>query len=386
MPPTIDRDYIIGILQNMVQIDSTNPELVPGGVGEGGIANYLADEMRSIGLTVDIQELMPGRPNVVGVLKGTGNGRSLMLNGHTDIVGVEGMTEPFSARIDDGKMYGRGAYDMKAGLAASMAVAKALIDSNQSLAGDLVLAMVIDEEFQNIGTEAVIKSHPTDGAIVTEPTGLRVCVAHRGFWWFDVETIGRAAHGSRYQDGIDANRLMGYFLVELDKLAAELLERPSHDLLGTPSIHAPLMKGGSSQSVYAARCLAELERRLLPGETPEQALAEIQAIIDRLSRTVPDFKATVKQGFGRPAFATSSDTPIVKTVVNAYQQKFTQSPEIYGELWWMDSGLLANAGIDTVIIGPEGGGAHADVEWVELESVFQLADILLDATINYCDS
>lgn len=380
----IDRDYIITVLQKMVQIDSINPSLVAGGNGESELALYLADEMRSLGLEVDIQEVLPNRPNVVGVLKGIGNGRSLMLNGHTDIVGVDGMVNPFSGKIENGRMYGRGAYDMKAGLAASLGVAKALIDANEQLAGDLVLAMVIDEEFHNVGTQAVIKSHPTDGAIVTEPTGLRVCVAHRGFWWFDVETIGRAAHGSRYQDGIDANRLMGYFLVELDKFAAELLQRPAHELLGTPSIHAPLMKGGSSQSVYAANCLTELERRLLPHETPEQALAEIQEIIDRLSKTVPNFKATVKQGFGRPAFATSSDNPIVQTVVEAYQGKFEQSPEIYGELWWMDSGLLAEAGIDTVIIGPKGAGAHADEEWVELESVFELTEILLQSTLRYC--
>src|SRR5690606_31392676 len=210
MPSTIDREYILTDLQKMVQLDSVNPSLVSGGNGEADVAHYLADEMRSLGLEVDIQEVLPNRPNVVGVLKGKGKGRSLMLNGHTDIVGVEGMSDPFSGKIENGRMYGRGAYDMKAGLAASLGVAKALIDAGEELAGDLVLAMVIDEEFHNKGTQAVIKSHPTDAAIVTEPTGLRVCVAHRGFWWFDVETIGRAAHGSRYQDGIDANRLMGY--------------------------------------------------------------------------------------------------------------------------------------------------------------------------------
>jgi len=264
-------------------------------------------------------------------------------------------------------------------------VAKALIDSGTSLKGDLVLAMVIDEEYHSKGTEAVIKSHPTDGAIVTEPTGLKVCVAHRGFCWFDVETTGRAAHGSRYQDGIDANRLMGYFLVELDKFAAELLQRPQHDLLGAPSIHAPLMKGGSSQSVYAAHCLTELERRLLPGETPEKALAEIQAILDKLTETVPNFNATVKSTFGRLAYEVAPETAIVQTVVNAYQTKFSREPEMYGELWWMDSALLAEAGIETVIIGPEGAGAHADEEYVVLESVYQLADILLAATVDYCN-
>jgi len=384
MTLSIDRDYIVKTLQDMVGINSINPRLVPGGAGEGEIATYLANTMRTIGLDVEIYEPLPGRPNVVGVMQGSGGGRSLMLNGHTDIVGVDGMNKPFSADMRGGKVYGRGAFDMKAGLAASLAVAKAFVEANERLAGDLVLAMVIDEEFHHAGTQAVIKSHATDGAIVTEPTGLRVCVAHRGFWWFDVETMGRAAHGSRYQDGIDANRLMGYFLVELDKLASELLERKPHQLLGPPSIHAPLMKGGSSQSVYAARCLTELERRLLPGETPQQALQEIQSIIDRLSTSVPNFKAAVEQGFGRHAFEVDPQAPIVQTLVDAYRTHMSKSPEIYGELWWMDSALLAEAGIETVIIGPKGAGAHADEEWVELDSVFELAQILIEAAQRYC--
>lgn len=386
MAVTIDRAYIVQALQDLVRINSINPGLVPGGAGEGEIAVYLAREMKAIGLDVIIREPLPLRPNVIGVLKGSGGGRSLMLNGHTDIVGVEGMSQPFIPTIRDGKLYGRGAFDMKASLAAMLAVARAFIDANMRLAGDLILAMVIDEEYQHAGTLDVIKSHPTDGAIVTEPTGLRVCVAHRGFWWFDVETIGRAAHGSRYQEGIDANRLMGYFLVELDKHADELLQRPPHALLGPPSIHAPLMKGGSSQSVYAARCLTELERRLLPGETPEQVVGEIQTIIDALTARIPNFKATVKEGFGRHAFEVSPDAPIVQTVVEAYRTYLNQSPEIYGELWWMDSALLANAGIETVIIGPKGAGAHADEEWVELDSVVELAHILAEASIQYCSA
>ena len=382
--PAIDREYLVNILRDMVQIDSVNSELVPGGAGEGELARYLGGKMRELGLDVDVEEVLPGRPNIVGTLKGRGGGKSLMLNGHTDTVGIQGMAEPLSGDIRDGKLYGRGAFDMKASLAASLAVAKALIDGDVSLAGDLVLAMVIDEEYHSAGTEAVIKSHPVNGAIVTEPTGLRLCVAHRGFCWFDIETIGRAAHGSRYQDGVDANRLMGYFLVELDKYATDLLKRNPHPLLGTSSIHAPLIKGGSSQSVYAARCLTELEYRLLPGETPQQVQAELQNILDKLSETVSDFKATIKQTFSRSAYETSPESDIAQTVINAYQKHAGTSPEIYGELWWMDSALLADAGIETVIIGPTGAGAHADEEWVELDSVFALAGILTEATIQYC--
>ena len=379
----IDRDYLTATLVDLVRINSINPSLVADGKGETEIANYIAQAMEAIGLEVHLYDVQPNRPNVVSILRGQGNGKSLMLNAHTDTVGVEGMAEPFSGAIRDGKLYGRGAYDMKASIAASLAVAKAFVASNTKLAGDLVLAMVADEEYASIGTEDIIQRFPTDGAIVTEPSALRIGIAHRGWYWIEVETMGRAAHGSRYMDGIDANRLMGYFLVEVDKYADELLQREPHPLLGTPSVHVQLLKGGSSPAVYAASCKAELERRILPDETAASVTAEIQAIVDRLTATVPNFKAIVRRGFGRDAFETPQDSAIVQTVVQAAKTVTGNEPEIYGELWWMDSGLLGNAGIETVIIGPTGGGAHADEEWVDLDSVYALAQILAEASIAY---
>jgi acetylornithine deacetylase len=380
---TIDRDYLINTLADIVRIDSINPNLVSGAAGEKELAIYLADAMREIGLELDFYDVQPNRPNVVGILRGRGEGRSLMLNAHTDTVGVEGMQAPFSAEICDGKMYGRGAYDMKASIAATLAVAKAFVEANISLAGDLVLAMVIDEEYGSLGTGAIVKSHPTDAAIVTEPTGLRVCVAHRGWYFVDVETIGCAAHGSRPQDGIDANRLMAYLLTEIDKYDRNLQSREPHPLLGTASIHVPLLNGGSTSFVYAAQCKAQLERRVIPGETVEQVTAEIQTIVDNLSKTVPNFKATVKAGFGRNAFETPQDAEIVTMLIETVTTVLGKKPELHGELWWMDSGLLGDAGIETVIIGPKGAGAHADVEWVDLESVVDLAQILAQMSINY---
>ena len=304
MTITVDQHYLTKILSDLVRINSVNPDLDPSGAGEGELAAYLATEMQKLGLAVEMHQLQPNRSNATGILKGSGGGRALMHNAHTDTVGVAGMEDPFSAEIRDGKLYGRGAYDMKASLAASLAAIKALQDANISLAGDLILTAVIDEEYASIGTEDVIKRYKVDGAIVTEPTDLNVCVAHRGFQWAKVEITGRAAHGSRYKEGIDANRLMGYFLVEMDKYAAELLTRDGHPLLGPPSVHVPLLKGGSTQAVYAANAIAEIERRILPGETPEQVMHEIQQIVDRLSESVPNFKATVTQDFGRdPRFA-----------------------------------------------------------------------------------
>jgi acetylornithine deacetylase len=321
---------------------------------------------------------------VVGILKGKGGGRSLMLNAHTDTVGVTGMDNPFSATVRDSKLYGRGAYDMKASIAACLAVMKGLVDARVRLAGDVLFTAVIDEEYGSLGTEDILRHYNADGAIITEPTGLRVCCAHRGFVWIGIETIGRAAHGSRYMDGIDANMMMGRLLVALNAYARALLDEPGHLLLGSPSLHAPILRGGVSQSVYAARCYVELERRTLPGETVEGVMADIQAIVDALAAQDPQFKAEVKLVFSREAFEVASDAPIVQAVRDAATGILGIEPATYGELWWMDSALLAEAGIETVIIGPAGGGAHADVEWVEIESVVDLAHILTRAVLDYC--
>ena len=381
---TIDRDYLVTTLADMVRINSINPALVPGGAGEAELAQYLASRMGDLSLEVETQELEPGRVNAIGRRKGSGGGRSLMLNGHIDTVGIEGMTDPFSADIRDGKLYGRGAYDMKASLAASLAAVKSLNDNDVALAGDLLLAMVVDEEYGSIGTADVAERYEVDGAIVTEPTALDLCLAHRGFLWLEVETAGHAAHGSRYQEGIDANMHMGRFLGELDKLGQTLLARTGHPLLGPPSLHAPIITGGSALSIYAAHCTLKIERRTLPGETEAGIVGEIQSIIDRLAAADPAFKATVRPIFGRDPYEVSADAPIARIVTQAVQSVRGQPPAALGAPWWMDSALLGAAGVETVIIGPDGAGAHADVEWVDLDSTVDLAQILANAAITYC--
>src|SRR5689334_8034224 len=216
MSIAIDRGYLVSTLTDLVRINSVNPTLVPGGAGEAEIGEYVASALARMGLDVRKVEPEPGRPSVVGVLTGARKGRSLMLNAHYDSVGVNGMPEPFSAAIRDGKLYGRGAYDMKGSLAACMTAAKALADSKALVAGSVVVAAVADEEYGSLGTAAVIPECKTDGAIVTEPTALNVCLAHKGYLWIEIETQGRAAHGSRFQEGIDANMRMGKFLAALE--------------------------------------------------------------------------------------------------------------------------------------------------------------------------
>ncbi len=381
----IDRDYLSKTITDLVQINSINPSLASGGAGEAEIAVYIARALQEIGLEVTTHEPEPGRVSVVGTLRGRGGGRSLMLNGHIDTVGVEGMAEPFSGTVRDGKIYGRGAYDMKGSVAACMAAAKALVEAGVSLEGDLLVAAVADEEYASIGTAEVIKHYPVDGAIVTEPTGLQICLAHKGFIWLEVETVGRAAHGSRFDLGIDANMRMGRFLAELDKLEQALRARPGHPLVGPPSLHAALLKGGTALSAYAASCQLQIERRTIPGETKAQVVAEIQALIDRLAAADPTFKATVKAFFVRDAFEVSPEAGVVRTLGQVATEVLGQEPPQVGQTPWMDSALLAGAGVETVVMGPSGAGAHADEEWVELDSAADLALILARAAVRYCN-
>jgi acetylornithine deacetylase len=380
----IDREYLVKTLADLIRINSINPQLVSEGPGEAEIASYLARALHRLNLEVTTHETEPGRVSVVGKLKGKGGGRSLMLNGHLDTVGVEGMPEPFSAALRDGKMFGRGAYDMKGSLAACLAAIKALVDAKAIFNGELLLAAVADEEYFSLGTSDIISRYKVDGAIVTEATEMNLCRAHKGFIWLEVETVGRAAHGSRFDEGIDANMRMGRFLAELDKLEKDLRARLPHPLVGPPSLHAALLNGGSGLSTYAANCKLKIERRTIPGETEAQVIAEIQKIIERLAGDDPYFKATVRTFCTREPFEVPVNAEIVRAVEKAATRVRGVPPHHIGQTYWMDSALLAAAGCETVVIGPIGAGAHADEEWVDLQSLVELAQILAEAALDYC--
>jgi acetylornithine deacetylase len=380
-----DSPYITETLTDLVRTKSINPAFSDGEPSdEREIATRLGEKMRALGMETTAYEAAPGRVSVVGRLRGTGGGRSLMLYGHVDTVGVAAMPEPFSATVRDGKLYGRGSYDMKGGVTACLATVKALRDAGVALRGDVLIACVADEEVASIGMAEVLRHVRADAAVVTEATELRVCLAHRGFSWVEVETLGFAAHGSRFDLGIDANMRMGRFLARLDSLEQELRARPPHALVGPPSLHAAVLRGGTGTSTYADHCRLEIERRTVPGETEDQVLAEIGAIIEGLASEDATFRATVRPMLTRDSFEVRRDAPIVNAVLGAATAVLGSKPEVIGEPYWMDAALLSAVGIDTVVIGPTGAGAHALEEWVELKSVAQLTEILAAAAKEFC--
>ena len=373
---------VADLTARLVELESINPDVVPGGSGETAVARFVAEWCERAGLDTSLEEAAPGRPNVIAVARGTGAGRSLMLNAHMDTVGTAGMTDPFTPRVEGGRLYGRGAYDMKGSLAACMlATAEAL---RLSLSGDVVLTAVADEEFASVGTEAVAASLSADAAIVTEPTELQVAVAHRGFVHVEIETQGRAAHGSRPELGIDAIAKMGRVLVGIEELDGRLRSVPTHPRLGSGSVHASLIEGGQEYSSYPARCVLQAERRTIPGETVSMVERELQDVVDGAGMSDEQFSAQFRSLASREPFEVADDEPIVQVVRRHASAVLGVEPELVGVPFWADSALLAAAGIPTVLFGPRGEGAHAEVEWVELADLERCVEIYAAAAADIC--
>jgi acetylornithine deacetylase len=348
----------------LVAIDSVNPALVPGGAGERQIASFVADWCAKHGLDVEI--LGTERPSVVATKRGSGGGRSLLLNGHLDTVGVSGMEAPFNPRVDDGRLYGRGAYDMKGALAAMLLAAT----EATALRGDVIVTLVADEELASIGTEAVVQRVHADAAIVAEPTDLRVAIAHRGFVGFELETAGVAAHGSRPDLGVDAIAKMGPILVALAELDEQLEAGSRHPLVGPASLHASLIVGGQELSSFPASCVLTGERRTIPGETVAQVEQELRAIAG---------DAALRIIASRDPLTPEPDHPFVELV-----GRVAEAGEYVGALFWTDAALIADTGIPTVLFGPAGEGAHARVEWVDLASLDRVREVVGRVAAEWC--
>jgi len=370
-------DPSLALLQDFVAINSVNPSLVPGAPGEAQIADAVAAHLSKLGLDVEVQPVADGRSNVIGILEGRARGRSLMFCGHLDTVGVEGMTAPFEPALRDGRLYGRGAQDMKGGVAAMIDAAR-VIASGTLAAGRLIVAAVIDEEYASIGADALIAEWRADAAVVTEPTDLQIGIAHKGFAWYEIEMRGRAAHGSRPLEGRDAILRMGRALSALESLDRELQRRPPHPLMGTGSLHASLIEGGRELSSYPDRCLLTLERRTIEGEDDEVVDAEMAGIIDRLRAGDREISASCRRLFSRPAYHVARDHELPRSLAAAVLACAGTAAPITAMTFWTDAAILGHAGIPSVLFGPGGAGLHSAEEYVNVADVMACRDALAE--------
>jgi acetylornithine deacetylase len=378
-------DSTIRLLRDLVAIDSVNPSLVPGARGEADVARRIAAELNAIGLRVHITEVAPGRPNVVGVLDGRATGRTLMLCGHIDTVGVAGMDKPFDPVERDGRLYGRGAQDMKGGVAAMIGAARVIAESGGLGNGRLVIAAVIDEEHASLGADALVTGFRADAAVVTEPTDLDIAVAHKGFQWIDIETGGRAAHGSRPLEGRDAIMRMGRVLAGFEALDRRLQSGHPHPLLGTASLHASTIGGGREWSSYPDHCSLQVERRTLPGESDTIALAEASAILDALRDQDSQFEGAASLTFGRSPYEIDPRETLPTLLAAAVRSAGHDAMRV-GMSFWTDAAILGAAGIPSVLFGPGGAGLHSTEEYVRLRDVEICRNALVELACVFTQS
>ena len=367
------HDDTTALLRELVAIDSVNPSLVPGGAGEHAIAHHLAARLTRQGFDVELVSVGPGRVNLTAIADGRAAGPTRLLCGHTDTVGVEGMEAPFDPVIRDGCLHGRGAQDMKGGLAAMICAAEAWLAGGRHGAGRVVLAAVADEEYASLGAEALLAGLCADAAVVPEPTDLAIGVAHKGFSCAELTVFGRAAHGSRPRDGQDAILRMGRLLVRLEALDARLQAATPHPWLGTGSLHASAIVGGGSLSTYPDRCTLQMERRTLPGEPDDVAVQELRQLLDDLRKDGSGLAAEVRPLIARPAYALDTDAPTVREL-RAALSRAGQVPAVTGVSFWTDAAILGAGGVPAVLYGPAGAGLHAPNEHVVLASVAACRD------------
>lgn len=381
----IPRGDAIALTRELTRIDSRNPTLVPGGPGEQQIAQSLAGLLGDWGFRVELSNSAPGRPNLTARIGPSGT-PALMFAGHLDTVGVEGMShDPFAAEIAGGRIYGRGSADMKSGVAAMcVAAARAAEQCGDKARRQIVIAAVTDEEYESLGMRALLASGLTaERAILTEPTCLAICPAHRGFVWMEIEFSGRAAHGSRYDIGVDAIRHAGLLLADLDELDAGPLRTRTHRLLGRASLHASTISGGTGLSTYPDRCVLSVERRTLPGETPADALAEVNSGLDRVRARRPELSASVRLITAQAPSDVASDAPVVGALERALRAEGLDAP-VEGMSAWTDAALLNEAGIPAVCFGPgDIALAHAAEEYVPVAEIERAASVLARVAVDW---
>jgi len=370
-------EEVVGLLLDLIRIPSVNPRLASEEAhGEQRIAAFAAEWLRARGVHAWLDEVGPDRPNVVGEV-GDPGGPQLILCAHLDTVGTAGMTiPPFEPVLENERVYGRGSYDMKGGVAAVMCAAVAL--AREKLRGRVLVALVADEEYASEGAEHFVRKYAADGCILTEGSEGKLILAHKGFVWVDVVTRGRAAHGSRWDLGRSAIGRMGRIIAALEEFDSSELRGRVHPLVGPASMHCSLIEGGVGVSTYAPECRMQVERRTLPGETPEQVIDELE----RLLRGAGE-DGEVKLRFSRPPLLTDRNARVAQCARESVAAVVGTAPEEAGVGYWMDAAVFAAAGIPSVNYGPTGAGAHEAVEWVDADSVVSCARVLHESARRF---
>lgn len=382
------RDALVSLTQDLIRI----PSAVKG-IDEGDeleIANFVARRLENSGFEVKLQEPRQGRPNVIGMLKGSGGGYNLMLNGHLDTVETTGMTvDALSGRIEEGKIYGRGSVDMKGALAAFLLIGENVKRLGLELKGNLIISGCMDEEGRAIGSQFMAKSLiGIDSAIVGEATGMKIGVAHKGLTFITLRTYGKATHGSSPQHGINAIMAMSRVLNALDMELPTTFDKKSNAVLGSPNYNVGLIRGGYRANVVPDLCEAEIDRRMIPGETIQSVLEEIEDILDKLRVKDPSLKVEADALDWVKAFPmnVSKDEPIVQSISKSLKT-IGMKPEITKLSYWTDASSFVNlANIPTVVFGPgDIRQAHSATEHIEVDELLTYARTMALTVHDYCN-
>lgn len=388
--PPIDPDYAVGLLTDLVRINSVNPMTSqgaadsdgPGPPGESRIAARLAEAMMDLGAEVEITpaeeagEEADRRPNVTGRWRGGGGGPEIVLCSHLDTVEVAGMEAPFDPTVRDGRVFGRGALDAKGQLVMFLAALHAARKMEEPLPANVTIAAVSDEEDQSVGARSILKTLRGDFCVIGEPTGLDLVLAHKGFCWIEIETFGRAVHGSVPEQGIDAIAKMAEVIRAVEGVKPSLRERV-HPLLDHPKIHMGVIEGGSGVSTVPDHCRLTLEVRTCLREEAEGIFAEIRDILRRLSGADPDLKAEARLGVVRQPMEIDPDHPLVSGLAAAVEAALGKTPASNVMGAWTDAGYFAEK-IPTVVFGPgDLGLAHSKEESVPIDEVIRGAAAVL---------
>ncbi|KAL2813904.1 tryptophan synthase beta subunit-like PLP-dependent enzyme [Aspergillus granulosus] len=389
IPLDVSIDDSVELTSMLTKINSSNPTLsLADGAGESQICDYLAAWFAHRGMEVHRIETIPGRPSVVGVLRGAGGGKSLMFNGHVDTVSLASYEkDPLSGAIGtrDGQqvVLGRGSLDMKGGLAAALAAVATAKASCYPLRGDVIVAAVSDEEDASQGTQDLLAAGwRADAAVVPEPTSGVIAHAHKGFVWVEVSILGVAAHGSNHVGGVDAILHAGWFLRALEEYQQRL---PVDDVLGPATLHCGLIQGGEEASSYPAKCTVTIEFRTIPGQTEESIVRDIQALLEDIQKENPRFRfAEPKATLSRPAHKIESNHPLINKVAECAAEAMGSRPLVQSVPFWCDAALLSSVGIPSVVFGPSGHGLHGKEEWVEVESLQHMQGTFTKLIRDFC--